>query len=110
LEGFSAAVAGDVSDRAFSSDIRIRKDQFQSDQQQDRHRIRYQKVDAESGEEVPSEDIIKGYKVDTDRYLEVTKDEIENIALESTRTIEIDELSRAVKSTTFTWFDLLLGA
>src|SRR6201985_1924554 len=55
------------------------------------HRIRYQKVDAESGEEVPSEDIIKGYKVDTDRYLEVTKDEIENIALESTRTIEIDE-------------------
>ena len=39
----------------------------------------------------PSEDIIKGYKVDTDRYLEVTKDELENIALESTRTIEIDE-------------------
>ncbi|WP_425304885.1 Ku protein [Bradyrhizobium erythrophlei] len=34
---------------------------------------------------------MKGYKVDTDQYLEVTKDEIENIALESTRTIEIDE-------------------
>src|SRR6478672_13878300 len=49
------------------------------------------KVDADTGEEVASEDIIKGYKVDTDRYLEVTKDEIENIALESTRTIEIDE-------------------
>ncbi len=55
------------------------------------HRIRYQKVDADTGEEVSSEDIIKGYKVDTDRYLEVTKDELENIALESTRTIEIDE-------------------
>ena len=55
------------------------------------HRIRYLKVDAETGEEVASEDIIKGYKVDTDRYLEVTKDELENIALESTRTIEIDE-------------------
>ena len=55
------------------------------------HRIRYLKVDAESGEEVPSEDIIKGYQVDTDRYLEVTKDELENIALESTRTIDIDE-------------------
>ena len=55
------------------------------------HRIRYLKVDAESGEEVPSEDIIKGYPVDTDRYLEVTKDELENIALESTRTIDIDE-------------------
>ena len=55
------------------------------------HRIRYSKVDAETGEEVSNEDIIKGYKVDTDRYLEVTKDELENIALESTRTIEIDE-------------------
>jgi len=55
------------------------------------HRIRYLKVDAETGEEVSNEDIIKGYKVDADRYLEVTKDELENIALESTRTIEIDE-------------------
>src|SRR5207342_1917723 len=55
------------------------------------NRIRYLKVDADTGEEVANEDIIKGYKVDTDRYLEITKDELENIALESTRTIEIDE-------------------
>jgi DNA end-binding protein Ku len=55
------------------------------------HRIKYQKVDAETGDEVTSEDIVKGYKVDSDRYLEVTKDELENIALESTRTIDIDE-------------------
>src|ERR1700688_4782146 len=32
-----------------------------------------------------------GYKVDTDTYVEVSKDELENIALESTRTIDIDE-------------------
>src|SRR6186997_2985855 len=55
------------------------------------NRIRYQKVDADTGEEVPSEDIIKGYKVDSERYLEITKDELENIALESARTIDIDE-------------------
>jgi DNA end-binding protein Ku len=55
------------------------------------HRIKYQKVDADTGEEVSSEDIVKGYKVDTDSYLEVTKDELENIALESTRTIDIDQ-------------------
>jgi DNA end-binding protein Ku len=55
------------------------------------HRIRYLKVDADTGEEVSSDDIVKGYQVDRDRYLEVTKDELENIALESTRTIEIDE-------------------
>jgi DNA end-binding protein Ku len=55
------------------------------------NRSRYLKVDADTGEEVESSDIIKGYQVDKDRYLEVTKDELENIALESTRTIEIDE-------------------
>src|SRR4051795_12006910 len=55
------------------------------------HRIKYSKVDAETGEEVESSDIMKGYKVDTDAYLEVTKDELENIALESTRTIDIDQ-------------------
>src|ERR1700680_4210886 len=55
------------------------------------HRIKYAKVDADTGEEVASEDIMKGYKVDTDTYIEVSKDELEDIALESTHTIEIDE-------------------
>jgi DNA end-binding protein Ku len=55
------------------------------------HRIKYAKVDADTGEEVAAEDIMKGYKVDTDTYIEVSKDELEDIALESTRTIEIDE-------------------
>jgi DNA end-binding protein Ku len=55
------------------------------------HRIKYVKVDADTGDEVANEDIIKGYKVDTDSYLEITKDELENIALESTRTIDIDQ-------------------
>jgi DNA end-binding protein Ku len=55
------------------------------------HRIKYSKVDAETGEEVANDDIVKGYKVDTDTYIEVTKDELDDIALESTHTIEIDE-------------------
>jgi DNA end-binding protein Ku len=55
------------------------------------HRIKYAKVDADTGEEVASEDIMKGYKIDTDTYIEVSKDELDDIALESTRTIEIDE-------------------
>jgi DNA end-binding protein Ku len=55
------------------------------------HRIKYQKVDAETGDEVDADDIMKGYKVDTDTYVEITKDELDNIALESTRTIEIDQ-------------------
>src|SRR3954451_8120321 len=55
------------------------------------HRIKYMKVAADSGEEVSSEDIMKGYKVDTDTYIEITRDELDAIALESTRTIEIDQ-------------------
>ena len=55
------------------------------------HRIKYVKVDAETGEDVENEDIIKGYQVDTDTYVTVEKDELESVALESTRTIDIDQ-------------------
>ena len=55
------------------------------------HRIKYVKVDADTGEEVPNEDIVKGYALDNETFIEVTKEELENVALESTRTIDIDE-------------------
>jgi DNA end-binding protein Ku len=55
------------------------------------HRIKYTRVDADTGVEVATEDIVKAFKVDTDTYVEVIKEELENVALESTRTIEIDE-------------------
>ena len=55
------------------------------------HRVKYAKVDADTGEEVANEDIVKGYAIDKDNFVEVTKEELENVALELTRTIEIDE-------------------
>ncbi|MDA9483078.1 DNA repair protein [Bradyrhizobium sp. CCBAU 11445] len=55
------------------------------------HRIKYLKVDADTDDEVPNEDIVKGYELDKGQYIEVSKEELEEIALESTRTIEIDE-------------------
>jgi DNA end-binding protein Ku len=55
------------------------------------HRIRYRKVDAETGEEVPSDQIIKGYEVAKGEYIEITDDELEAVALDSTKTIDIDE-------------------
>lgn len=58
------------------------------------HRIKYLKVDADTGEEVEAEDIMKGYKVDKDAYIEVEKEALESIALESTRTIENSSRSR----------------
>lgn len=55
------------------------------------HRIKYLKVDADTGDEVPNEDIVKGYQLEKDQFIEVTKEKLEEIAPESTRTIEIDE-------------------
>ncbi|MEW6151534.1 MAG: Ku protein [Pseudomonadota bacterium] len=55
------------------------------------HRIKYLKVDADTGDEVPNEDIVKGYELEKGQYIEVSREELEEIALESTRTIEIDE-------------------
>ncbi len=54
------------------------------------HRIKYQKVDAESGEEVDAADIVKGYPVGSGEYLEVQPEELEAIALDSKRVIDID--------------------
>ena len=55
------------------------------------NRIRYRKVDEDTGEEVPAENIIKGYAIEKGQYVEITDEELESIAVESTKTIEIDE-------------------
>jgi DNA end-binding protein Ku len=55
------------------------------------HRIKYRKVDADTEEEVDTDNIIKGYEVGKDQYLEIDPEELEAIAIESKRTIEIDE-------------------
>jgi DNA end-binding protein Ku len=55
------------------------------------NRIKYRKVDAVTGDEVESADIIKGYEVGKGQYLQLEPEELEAIAIESKRTIEIDE-------------------
>ncbi len=55
------------------------------------HRVRMMRVDEETREEVPYEDIVKGYEVGDGQYIEVTPEELEAVAIESKRTIEIDE-------------------
>jgi DNA end-binding protein Ku len=55
------------------------------------NRIRYRKVDAETGDEVEAADIIKGYEVGKGEYIEVEPEELEAVTLESKRTIEIEE-------------------
>src|SRR3954452_15560383 len=55
------------------------------------NRIKYRKVDAETGDEGESSDIIKGYEVSKGEYITLEPEELEAIAVESKRTIEIDE-------------------
>jgi DNA end-binding protein Ku len=55
------------------------------------NRIRYDVVDAETGEEVEKEDRVKGYRLENKDYLLLEDEELENVALESTHTIDIEE-------------------
>ena len=55
------------------------------------NRIKYIKVDAVTGQPVDDEDIVKGYDIGSGRYLEITEDELEAIAIQGTHTIEIDQ-------------------
>ena len=53
------------------------------------NRVHNQVVDAETGEEVDHDDRVKGYKVD-DEYILLEEEELDEVALESTRTIDIE--------------------
>jgi DNA end-binding protein Ku len=55
------------------------------------NRVRYRKVDEATGDEVRAENIVKAYQISKGQYLEVTDDELDAVALESTRTIDIDQ-------------------
>ena len=55
------------------------------------NRIRNDIIDAETGRPVEPEDRVKGYQVDKGDYVLVEDDELDNVALESTHTIDIEE-------------------
>ena len=54
-------------------------------------RVRYQRVDEETGKEVPWNQIVKGYEVEKDHYILVDEGAIEKAAPEVFKTIDIDE-------------------
>jgi DNA end-binding protein Ku len=55
------------------------------------NRLKRQMVDSVTEEVVESEEQIKGYAVGKDTYVQVEDDELANIAIESTRTVEIEK-------------------
>jgi DNA end-binding protein Ku len=54
-------------------------------------RIQQKRVNPETGEEVPYENLVKGYEIGPDRYVVITPEELEAVEPEKTRTIDIQE-------------------
>jgi DNA end-binding protein Ku len=54
------------------------------------NRLRQQMVDAETGDTVEDGDKARGYELAKNKYVEIEKDELEAVQIESTHTIDID--------------------
>jgi DNA end-binding protein Ku len=54
-------------------------------------RIRYRKVSEQTGEEVPSDKIVKGYEIEKGRYVIVDKPELDALAPKASHTIDIED-------------------
>jgi DNA end-binding protein Ku len=53
-------------------------------------RVRYERVNAETGEEVPWDQVVRGYEYDKGNYVVIEKEELQQAAPEATRTVEIE--------------------
>lgn len=54
-------------------------------------RIRQKRVDPTTDEEVPYEEIVKGYEITPDRYVLITPEELDALDPKATKTIDIEE-------------------
>src|SRR5438309_368774 len=54
-------------------------------------RIAQKRVDPQNGEEVPYEDIVKGFEIAPDRYVVIEPGELETLQPKKTKTIEIED-------------------
>jgi DNA end-binding protein Ku len=54
-------------------------------------RIRQKRVDSTTGDEVPFEDIVKGYEITPDRYVVITPEELETLDPKVTKTIDVED-------------------
>src|SRR5579883_2334028 len=54
------------------------------------NRVAQRLVDAKTGEEVGRDQIVKGYEYDRDRYVILTDDELRDLKIDSSKTVELD--------------------
>jgi len=58
---------------------------------EDNQRIQQKRVNPRTGEEVPYEQLVKGYEVGPDRYVVISPEELEALEPQKTRTIDIED-------------------
>jgi len=59
------------------------------------HRVKRQYIDAETGDVVEPDEQVKGYEIAKDEHILVEDEELEEIPLEATHTIDIDTFAEA---------------
>jgi DNA end-binding protein Ku len=57
----------------------------------DHSRIRYKKVAEADGQEVPQEHIVKGYAIEKEKYVVLTKEDFKRVQIPSNQTVDIKE-------------------
>ena len=71
--------------------VRRQSVSFNQLDERDMARIRYRKVNAETGEEVGDDHIVKGYEVSKGRYIVVDPDELEPFMPVATKSVDLEE-------------------
>lgn len=71
--------------------VRERRVRFHQIERETGSRIRYRKVSEQSGEEVPPEDIVKGFEISPGEYVPIAEEELDSAAPEASRAIEIED-------------------
>src|SRR5215216_928141 len=64
---------------------------FRELREKDGSRVRHKRVAEADGEEVPYDEIVKGYEISPEQYVVITRDELEEIDPKKTRAIEIQD-------------------
>lgn len=68
----------------------VEKTRFHMINKETGNRLKQQMVDAETGDIVEKDQKARGYEVSKDEYIEIEKDELEAVQIESNHTIDID--------------------
>jgi DNA end-binding protein Ku len=58
---------------------------------EDNQRIQQKRVNPRTGEEVPFENLVKGYELSPERYVVITPEELDGLEPQKTRTIDIED-------------------